>query len=57
MLVECIVKKEFSIDDFVLSYGTEESEYKQFNITSENAVNRYFRQKELFKDKEYFDAL
>ena len=48
---------EFSIDDFVLSYGTEESEYKQFNITSENAVNRYFRQKELFKDKEYFDAL
>ena len=38
---------KFSIDDFVLSHGTKEGEYKQFNITSVNAVDRYFRQKEL----------
>lgn len=43
---------EFTIDDFVLSYGDEEDNYKHFQITSENAVSRYFRQKELEKFNE-----
>lgn len=47
----------FSIDDFILSYGDGSDEYKHFQVTSENAISRYFRQKELSRDKEYFDAL
>ena len=48
---------EFSVDDLVLSHGDGEGNYKHFQITSENAVSRYFRQKELERDKEYFDNL
>lgn len=45
----------FSLDDFVLSWGNEEEEYKHFNITSINAVDRYFRQKELEKSKDWYE--
>ncbi len=48
---------EFSVDDLVLSYGDGEGNYKHFQITSENAVSRYFRQRELQRDKEYFENL
>lgn len=48
---------EFSVDDLVLSHGDGEGNYKHFQITSENAISRYFRQKELERDKEYFDNL
>lgn len=48
---------EFSLDDFVLSYGDEYENYKHFQITSENAISRYFHQRELERDKEYFDNL
>lgn len=48
---------EFTVDDLVLSYGDDENNYKHFQVTSENAVSRYFRQKELERDKEYFDNL
>lgn len=47
----------FSIDDFILSHGDGEGTFKQFQITTENAVSRYFRQKELERDREFFDTL
>lgn len=47
----------FSIDDLVLSYGVGDNEYKHFQITSENAVTRYFRQRELERDKKYYESL
>lgn len=48
---------EFSVDDLVLSYGDEEENYKHLQITSENAISRYFHQRELERDKDYFDNL
>ena len=47
---------KFGIDDFVMSYG-EPGEWKQYNLTSYNAVSRYFRQKELERDKKYYDSI
>ena len=43
----------FSIDDFVLSYGEE----KKYQITTYNAVTRYFRQKEQERDREYYENM
>ena len=47
----------FKLDDFVLSNGTEDKKYKQFNVTSYNAVDRYFRQKELERDRMFYEGL
>ena len=49
----------FSLDDLVISYGQKDKpkEYKQYNLTSYNAVTRYFRQKELERDKKYYESL
>lgn len=49
----------FSVDDLVISYGQEgkPGEYKQFNLTSWNSVTRYFRQKELERDRNYYSSL
>lgn len=49
----------FSLDDLVISYGRKDKpgEYKQYNLTSFNAVTRYFRQKELERDREYYASL
>lgn len=59
LLSEIYEKAVFSIDDLVISYGIEDKpgEYKQFNLTSFNAVNRYFRQKELERDRQYYASL
>ena len=45
---------KFNIDDLVLSYKDKEGKQKLFNITSNNAVERFFRQEELERDKEYY---
>lgn len=44
----------FSVDDLVISYGIKNKSnmYKEFNLTSYNAVDRYFRQQQLQKNKE-----
>ena len=49
----------FSLDDLVISYGQKDKpgEYKQYNLTSFNAVTRYFRQKELERDQKYYASL
>ena len=49
----------FSVDDLVISYGQKDKpgEYKHYNLTSFNAVTRYFRQKELERDKQYYASL
>lgn len=49
----------FSVDDLVISYGQKDKpgEYKQYNLTSYNAVKRYFRQKELERDRKYYESL
>ena len=49
----------FSLDDLVISYGQKEKpgEYKQYNLTSFNSVTRYFRQKELERDRKYYASL
>ena len=49
----------FSLDDLVISYGQKDKpgEYKKYNLTSFNAVSRYFRQKELERDRQYYASL
>lgn len=47
----------FSLDDLIISYAIVDKpgEYKHFNITSYNAVDRYFRQKELERDNKWYE--
>lgn len=52
-------KATFTTDDFILSYGESGvyEDYKKYQITTENAVTRFFRQLRASKDKEYYDSL
>ena len=52
-------KATFTVDDFIMSYGkTDEPEdRKKYQITTENAVTRYFRQLRAVKDGDYYDTL
>lgn len=51
-------KSTFTLDDFVISYGEDdEDDRKKYQITTENAVTRYFRQLRIEKEKDYYDSL
>ena len=52
-------KATFTTDDFIISYGDSGvyEDYKRYQITTENAVSRYFRQLQASKDKDYYDSL
>lgn len=52
-------KATFTIDDFIISYGDNGvyEDYKRYQITTENAVTRYFRQLQASKDKDYYESL
>ena len=52
-------KATFTSDDFILSYGEtgEPDDRKRYQITTENAVTRFFRQLRAEKDKDYYDSL
>lgn len=52
-------KATFTTDDFVISHGDTGvyEDYKRCQITTENAVTRFFRQLRLEKEAEYYDNL
>lgn len=52
-------KATFTTDDFIISYGETGvyEDYKRYQVTTENAVTRYFRQLQASKDKDYYDSL
>lgn len=52
-------KATFTLDDFILSYGLpdEPDDRKRYQITTENAVSRYFRQLRALKDADYYNNL
>ena len=52
-------KATFTTDDFIISYGDSGvyEDYNRYQITTENAVTRYFRQLQASKDKDYYDSL
>ena len=49
----------FTTDDFILSYGDTGvyEDYKRYQVTTENAISRYFRQLRALKDKEYYENM
>ena len=58
-LVLRLQPESFTTDDFIISYGDSGvyEDYNRYQITTENAVTRYFRQLQASKDKDYYDSL